>query len=156
MGFCWFTAFQEFDKQLIFPSSGIDNLNIQLLNNFIGSIQLKLYFHKTNSWEFKNFGYQQWFWTKEKHFLYFLSTYSWAFKVFESVALCKLHSCLRTNNSSLVQINLICYQYSFNKQKMSGIEGVYMYLYTFVFRVCVLILQCKFNQLGFWIFQGGF
>lgn len=32
MGFCWFTAFQEFDKQLIFPSSGIDNLNIQLLN----------------------------------------------------------------------------------------------------------------------------
>lgn len=30
-----------------------------------------------------------------------------------------------------------------------------MYLYTFVFRVCVLILQCKFNQLGFWIFQGG-
>lgn len=34
--FYWFTAFQEFDKQLIFPSSGIDNLNIQLLNNFIG------------------------------------------------------------------------------------------------------------------------
>lgn len=31
-----------------------------------------------------------------------------------------------------------------------------MYLYTFVFRVCVLILQCKFNQLGFGIFQGGF
>lgn len=31
-----------------------------------------------------------------------------------------------------------------------------MYLYTFVFRVCVLILQCKFNQLGFEIFQGGF
>lgn len=36
MGFCWFTAFKEFDKQLIFPSSGIDNLNVQLLNNFIG------------------------------------------------------------------------------------------------------------------------
>lgn len=74
MGYCWFTTFQEFDKQLVFPSSGNDYLNVQLLNNFIGLIQLKLYFRKTNSWEFKNSviisdAVLKTF-NKDKHFLY--------------------------------------------------------------------------------------